>query len=409
MNAVHTNADQMMEQLALEKNLQQIKHKIVVLSGKGGVGKSTVAANLAISLALGGKTVGLLDVDFHGPSIPKIMGLEGQRPEMSGQNLKPIEFSNNLKVMSLGMLVDTDDAVIWRGPMKMGALQQLLRDVEWGELDYLIFDCPPGTGDEPLSIVQLIPNATGAVVVTTPQAVSTSDVRRSIKFCEKVNLPVLGVVENMSGYVDPSTGKTLNLFGFGGGEAMAEEMHVPFLGRIPIEPQIVKACDEGKPFVYFYGKTEAAQKFQGVTETMLKEVETRQALKEKAKKARSEKPAHIRRYAVPVEHGMLSEHFGHAEQFAIVDYDLEQNKVVKMSSKTPPSEGNGAYSQFLDELATDIVIARGIGGGTRDNLSGRGIELVTGADPGKPSELVKAHAVGDLEAGDSTCDCSCNH
>ena len=225
----------------------------------------------------------------------------------------------------------------------------------------------------------------------------------------KVNLPVLGVVENMSGYVDPETGKTLNLFGFGGGEAMAKEMHVPFLGRIPIEPQLVEACDYGKPFIYFYGKTDTAAIFHKLTDAVLKEIEAREQLKETAKQARSPKPAHIRRYAIPVEHGLLSEHFGHAEQFAIVDYDTEQGKVVKFTSKTPPSEGNGAYSQFLDELATDVVIACGIGEGTRDNLSGRGIELVMGAEIAKASDLVKAHAAGELQAGESTCQCHCNH
>ncbi len=409
MHNHHVNTDQMMEQMALEQNVKRFKHTILVLSGKGGVGKSTVSANLAMSLASSGHTVGLLDVDFHGPSIPKMMGLEHSRPEMVGDKLIPLTVGENLKVMSLGFLVDTEDAVIWRGPMKMGALQQLLRDVEWGELDYMIFDCPPGTGDEPLSIVQLIPNATGAVVVTTPQDVSTSDVVRSLKFCEKVNLPVLGVVENMSGYTDPETGKTLNLFGFGGGEKMAKAHGVPFLGRIPIEPQIVEACDAGQPFVYHYGQSATARNFENVAERTLDQVTFMDAAKEKARSARAEKPANIRRYAVPVENGVLTDHFGHAESFAILDYDMETGTIVKMTNKRPPSEGNGAYSQFLEEQATDIVIARGIGGGTRDNLSGRGIELIMGAEIAKPSELVKAHVAGTLNGGASTCNCSCNH
>ena len=194
--------DEALESVELEKRLAEIKYKIIVLSGKGGVGKSTTAANLATSLALAGKKVGLLDIDFHGPSIPKLMGLENRKIEVRENLLVPIGYGENLKVMSLGFLLQSaDDAVIWRGPMKMGAIKQLLKDVNWGRLDYLIVDCPPGTGDEPLSIVQLLKNPTGAVVVTQPQDLSVADVQRSISFCEKLNLRVLGVIENMSGFV----------------------------------------------------------------------------------------------------------------------------------------------------------------------------------------------------------------
>lgn len=267
------NLDQALEQIDLENNLNRIQHKIIVLSGKGGVGKSTVSANLALSLALGGKKVGLLDVDFHGPSIPRLMGLEGRQVEMNNEKLVPVNFTENLKVLSLGMLVERQDAVIWRGPMKMGAIKQMLKDVEWGDLDYLIFDSPPGTGDEPLSVVQLVKHPTGALVVTTPQAISTLDVRRSIQFCEKLNLPVLGVIENMSGFVCPSCGATHDIFKTGGGKKMSDEMHVKFLGKIPIEPQIVTASDEGKPFVYHYGKSKTAQAFLAMVDQMVETVE----------------------------------------------------------------------------------------------------------------------------------------
>ena len=267
------NLDQALEQIDLEKSLNRIKYKIIVLSGKGGVGKSTVSANLALSLALGGKRVGLLDIDFHGPSIPRLMGLEGRKVEMHNDKLVPVRFTENLKVMSLGMLVESRDAVIWRGPMKMGAIKQMIKDVEWGDLDYLIFDSPPGTGDEPLSVVQLVKNATGAVVVTTPQAISISDVRRSIQFCEKLNLPVLGVIENMSGFICPSCGTEHDIFKTGGGKSMAEEMNVKFLGKIPIEPQIVEASDSGKPYVYHYGKSETAKAFLSMVDELVKNVQ----------------------------------------------------------------------------------------------------------------------------------------
>ena len=223
---------------------------ILVLSGKGGVGKSTVAANLAISLSLKGYATGLLDTDFHGPSIPKLLGMEGTRlTSHDGKKLNPAEFES-LKVISVDFLLSSrTDPVIWRGPMKMKVIRQLFEDVNWGELDYMIVDCPPGTGDEPLSVVQLIPEPTGAVIVTTPQEMSLSDVRRSIQFCHALKLPVLGVIENMSGFVCPHCGERTELFGSGGGEEMANEMGVPFLGRIPIEIEIVSSGDSGKPFV----------------------------------------------------------------------------------------------------------------------------------------------------------------
>jgi len=224
------------EQQQIRQRMIQIKNKILILSGKGGVGKSTVSVNLAISLALAGKKVGLLDIDIHGPSIPKVLNLEGAKIGSDGQDIIPVEMTNNLKVMSIGFLLQgKDSAVIWRGPRKYHMIKQFLKDVQWGTLDYLIIDSPPGTGDEPLSIVQLLENADGAVIVTTPQEVALSDVRKCINFCGQLNLPVLGVLENMSGFVCPKCGEITDIFKSGGGEKMAEEMNVPFLGKIPID------------------------------------------------------------------------------------------------------------------------------------------------------------------------------
>lgn len=277
MNTSHSqpNADQAMEDLQIAQTLDRIKYKILVFSGKGGVGKSTVSANLAVALALAGKTVGLLDIDFHGPSIPKLMGLAGKRPDMTGEKILPLIFSENLQVMSLGMLLNTgDDAVIWRGPMKNGAIRQLVKDVEWGELDYLIVDSPPGTGDEPLSLVQTMQDLTGAIVVTQPQQLSVDDVRRSISFCEKLNLPVLGIVENMSGFICPHCGETVDIFKSGGGEELANQKNIPFLGKVPIDPSIVEASDDGKPFVYHFGKSPAARAFDSIVEHVVQHVES---------------------------------------------------------------------------------------------------------------------------------------
>lgn len=254
----------------LKARLQSIRHKVLVLSGKGGVGKSTVAANLAMALAMTGRRVGLLDVDIHGPSIPKLLGLEGRRPAADAQGIQPLVLGPNLKVMSIGFLIENArDAVIWRGPVKYNVIQQMLRDVAWGELDYLIIDSPPGTGDEPLTVAQLLGPPAAAIVVTTPQEVAIADVRRSVTFCEKLSLKLLGVVENMSGFVCPHCGQTTDLFKTGGGEALAREMKVPFLGRVPLDPQVVVSGDAGTPFVRHFASGAAARAFEEILRPIL--------------------------------------------------------------------------------------------------------------------------------------------
>jgi len=249
--------------------MKAIKHKIIVLSGKGGVGKSTVAVNLAVSLSMAGERVGLLDIDIHGPSIPTMLNLVNAGVKSDGENLIPVEMGT-LRVMSVGFLLEnSDSAVIWRGPMKMGVIEQLLRDVNWGELDFLIIDSPPGTGDEPLSAVQLVGDMDGAIMVTTPQAVSAADVRKSLDFCRQVNLKVLGIVENMSGFVCPACGTETVIFKGNSGETMADAAGVPFLGKIPMDPSVGDSCDEGTPFVYKYGKTETAGRFEKLIKPLL--------------------------------------------------------------------------------------------------------------------------------------------
>jgi Mrp family chromosome partitioning ATPase len=249
---------------ALEQRLQSIDKTIVVLSGKGGVGKSTVAVNLATSLAMAGHRVGLLDVDIHGPSVPTMLGIATHGIAQGMRGLLPAEIAG-IKVMSLGFLLERPNAaVIWRGPMKMGVIQQFLKDVDWGELDYLVVDCPPGTGDEPLSVCQMLGTPTGAVVVTTPQEVANVDVRKSVDFCQRLKIPVFGIVENMAGFVCPSCGHETQVFGNDGGKRLAESSGVPYLGRVPIDPAVVEACDGGKPFVYHYSNTPAAKVFSGI-------------------------------------------------------------------------------------------------------------------------------------------------
>jgi ATP-binding protein involved in chromosome partitioning len=254
----------------IEETLSKIKQRLLVFSGKGGVGKSTVAANLGFALAKKGKKVGLMDVDIHGPNLAMMLGVEGKRFSASDEKkIIPVPITENLSLASMSFLLASPDLpVIWRGPLKMKLIQQFLADVAWGNLDWLIVDSPPGTGDEPLSVAQLIP-ATGAVIVTTPQEVSLLDSRKAVAFARKLNLEILGIIENMSGMVCPHCGKPINLFKEGGGEKTAKEMGVPFLGRVPIEPDIVESGDTGKSFIAENPDSEAAKAFLAIVEKIV--------------------------------------------------------------------------------------------------------------------------------------------
>ncbi|MGM0682112.1 MAG: P-loop NTPase [Thermodesulfobacteriota bacterium] len=255
----------------LHQCLNRIKHKIVILSGKGGVGKSSVATNLAVGLSLAGQKVGLLDVDVHGPSVPRLLNLGDAKPQAISENaLEPVRWSDNLSVMSLGfMLPNKDDSVIWRGPIKMSLIKQFLEEVNWGYLDYLIVDCPPGTGDEPISVMQLLGKDAKGVIVTTPQVLAIDDVRRSINFCKHTENPVIGIVENMSGFICPHCKKTVDIFNAGGGEALAKETGVPFLGKIPLDPEMVKAGDEGCAYIKGRHDSPTEQAINKIVESVL--------------------------------------------------------------------------------------------------------------------------------------------
>ncbi|ADU97198.1 Mrp/NBP35 family ATP-binding protein [Thermovibrio ammonificans] len=258
-------------------NLSKIKHKIGILSGKGGVGKTTVATNLAAELAKRGYKVGLLDADLHGPNVAKMFGAEGQRlfADPNSQTIKPFIPLGmpNLRIVSMAFLLENpDQPVIWRGPLKHQAIKQFLAEIDWGDLDFLIVDLPPGTGDEALSVAQLIKPMDGFVIVTTPQEVSLLDTRKSISFAKMMNVPVLGIVENMSGLICPHCGKEIDLFKRGGGEKAAKELDVPFLGRIPIEPAVVEAGDKGVPIVISHPESASAKAFAEVVEKLLEEL-----------------------------------------------------------------------------------------------------------------------------------------
>jgi Mrp family chromosome partitioning ATPase len=252
-----------LEQLDVSANLKTVKHKIAIISGKGGVGKSTVSVNLAAALSLrNGIKVGLLDADIDGPNIPKMLGIEDGKIFVADGKITPAAVEKNLKVISMAFLLqDKNIPVIWRGPMKANVIRQFLGDVNWGELDYLIIDLPPGTGDAPLSIAQLIEGMDGMIVVTTPQEVALMDSRKAINFAKALEVPVIGVIENMSGLKCPHCGKEIDLFKTGGGEKAALQLGVPFLGRIPFDPKIVEAADFGITFVHKHSHSEATEAF----------------------------------------------------------------------------------------------------------------------------------------------------
>lgn len=257
---------------AITRSLGKIKNKILVMSGKGGVGKSTVSVNLALALANRGHRVGLMDVDIHGPDVVRMLNLKGtlQPPESPDDLIPPLKYNDNLKVVSLEyMMKDRDEAIIWRGPLKIQAIRQFVSDMDWGELDYLVIDAPPGTGDEPLSVAQTIPNVK-AIVVTTPQKVALADVRKSINFCKAVKVEITGVIENMSGLVCPHCHETIEIFKIGGGEAIAREFDLPFLGSVPMDPQVVLAGDDGIPYLTTNIDSPAAKAFAAVVDSVEK-------------------------------------------------------------------------------------------------------------------------------------------
>ncbi|MDI6847390.1 MAG: Mrp/NBP35 family ATP-binding protein [Candidatus Bathyarchaeia archaeon] len=247
--------------------MSKIRHKIAVISGKGGVGKSTVTVNLAVAFTMHGhaNSVGILDADIHGPSVPKILGLTGQRLQAGPPGVFPVLSSLGIKVVSMDFLLpDENSAVIWRGPLKMTAIRQFLSDIVWGDLDFLFIDLPPGTGDEPLSVAQLLPEMDGVVIVTIPSEVSQIVIRKAVTFARKLGMPVIGIIENMSGFVCPKCGAKIDIFMSGGGQKIAKELNVPFLGSIPIDQKVCEDSDRGVPFIVEHADSQASKAFMEI-------------------------------------------------------------------------------------------------------------------------------------------------
>jgi len=379
----------------LADKLSSIKHRLIVMSGKGGVGKSTVAANLAVALAADGYRVGILDGDVHGPNIPMMLGLEGATPEAGSFGLHPLEASANLKVMSMAFLLPSSDTpVAWRGPMKHTLFQQFLSDVDWGELDYLVVDLPPGTGDEPMSIAQILGSPLWAIIVTTPQDVALLDSRKSVVFAKNLEMNVLGIIENMSGLICPHCAEKIDLFKTGGGERASRDLAVPFLGTIPIDPKVVLAGDAGIPIANFDSGSKISEIFQelaamtdravnkgkgpvqfGAAEN-LSQNETKRRLNQMLSKI----------VAVPSMHpggldAMRSGHFGHCDAFTLIRVENGEIRDVSVVQNPPHQQGGcQAPVELLYHNRADALIVGGIGMRPLMGFQQVGIEVYFGPE-----------------------------
>ena len=377
-----------MQDIAIKENSAKIKHKIVVMSGKGGVGKSTVAANLAYGLALEGKKVGILDADIHGPNIPLMFGVEGQK---LGSLSEPMKVHDNLSLVSLSFYVgDSDSPIIWRGPAKLGAIRQFMADVNWGELDYLVVDLPPGTGDEPLAVAQNMGKIDGSIIVTTPQDVALLDSRKSVKFSKLVNMPVYGLVENMSGFICPHCGDRIDIFKNGGGVKAAKELNIDLLAKIPLDAAIVEAGDSGKPFIYFSKGNKAGEEFRNIVQSVI--------IKSEGGDIKMAKKMKI---AVPTnDRTNVEEHFGHCKEFAI--YEVEGDKVINVEFIVPPPHAPGVIPNFLNEHGINAIITGGMGQMAVNMFKEKNVDVILGA-VGSVDTNLKEYLSGMLESTGSVC------
>ena len=368
------------EEMAMARALKQIRHKLVVMSGKGGVGKSSVAVGLALALARRGKKVGLMDVDLHGPNVLRMLGLKEPLDLTHAQFALPPDLFDNLRVISIEVLMrNRDMAVIWRGPLKHQLIRQFISEVQWGALDYLVVDSPPGTGDEPMSVAQTIPDAQ-AVIVTTPQEISLADVRKSLNFCEKINMKVVGVVENMSGYACPHCGKDLPLFKRGGGLKTAEAAKVPFLGALPFDPGVVEAADQGQLIDVKEDDSPFFQALKPIVDYILETLPLTPLV--------TREPG-VLKFALPVEDGKLSDKFGHASHFAM--FTVKDGAVGPKELVPSPPHEPGGLPEWLDDLGVTHVIAGTLGEKAQGLLAKKSIEVIAGAPLEAPEALMEKY------------------
>lgn len=399
--------DQQKQDIEIKERLGRIKNKILVMSGKGGVGKSSIAAYLSVALAKKGYRIGLMDVDLHGPSIPHILGLKGNiGPGSMDGKARPVKYIQNMDVVSIESLLgeNKDTATIWRGPLKIGVIRQFIADVEWSDLDYMIIDSPPGTGDEPLTVAQTIPDAK-AVIVTTPQEISLADVRKSINFCRQVKMEILGLVENMSGLKCPHCGKMIDIFKTRGGMLTAKKEGLRLLGSLPFEPEVVSMGDKGNMGLLDDSKFIITQKFNKIVDEIIKVTTIETKTIPEPKKIVPIKKKHIKDTkicVVPVSEGKLSSHFGHCKQFAFIE--IQHGKIAKTEMLTPPAHEPGVLPRWLNEQGADIVIAAGMGEKARQLLEENGMEVIIGAPMDSPESLTNKYLSGTLVTGVNVCD-----
>jgi Mrp family chromosome partitioning ATPase/predicted Fe-Mo cluster-binding NifX family protein len=392
----------------ISERLEHIRNKILVMSGKGGVGKSSVAAYLAVALAKRGYKVGLMDVDLHGPSIPRLLGLGGQiQAGIQDGKARPVKYLPNMEVISMETLLgeNKDVATIWRGPLKIGVIRQFISDIEWMDLDYLVIDSPPGTGDEPLTVAQTIPDAK-ALVVTTPQEISLADVRKSINFCRQVNMEILGLVENMSGLKCPHCGEIIDLFRAQGGMETAIQQHLALLGSLPLEPQVVQQGDIGGVAFLENEDLDFTQAFHKMVDRVVSLTEAgKHASPESAVSQVPERevsPEGKKTLAIPVSAGKLSSHFGHSENFVLIE--TENGEIRRTESRTPPPHEPGVLPRWLHDQGANVIIAGGMGERARQMCNENGIEVVTGAPVDSPEILAYQYLTRTLVTGENVCD-----
>jgi len=388
----------------IRERLKHITNKILVMSGKGGVGKSSVAAYLAVSLARRGHRVGLMDVDLHGPNIPRMLGLKGNiKPSPYSNNAIPVSFMPNLHVISIETLMgeNRDAATIWRGPLKIGVIRQFISDIEWSDLDYLIIDSPPGTGDEPLTVAQTIPDAK-ALIVTTPQEISLADVRKSISFCRTVNMEILGLVENMSGLKCPHCGKSIDLFKSHGGKQIAKNENLRLLASLPIEAEVVKNGDAGNLSSMYDSQLPYTREFSNMVEQIEKFSVTDAPAQMKETKEKKETVMDRIIFAVPVADGKLCAHFGHCDKFALIETENGEIKVKTLH--TPPPHEPGVLPGWLREMGANVILAGGMGARAQDLFTQNGVQVITGAPTENPESLVQQYLSDTLATGDNICD-----
>jgi Mrp family chromosome partitioning ATPase/predicted Fe-Mo cluster-binding NifX family protein len=399
--------DKQQQDMEIKERLAHIKNKILVMSGKGGVGKSSIAAYLSVALAKRGYRVGLMDVDLHGPSIPHILGLKGNiGPGSVDGKARPVRYIQNMDVISIEPLLgeNKDAATIWRGPLKIGVIRQFIADIEWPDLDYMIIDSPPGTGDEPLTVAQTIPDAR-AVIVTTPQEISLADVRKSINFCRQIRMEILGLVENMSGLECPHCKKMIEIFKTRGGMLTAKKEGLRLLGSLPFEPEVVSMGDMGSVGLLDDSKFLITLEFNKIVDEIIKftTIETKAIPEPKNKiqtKIKHSEDSKV--LVVPVSDGKLSSHFGHCKQFAFVE--IQNGKIAKTEMLIPPPHEPGVLPQWLNEQGAGIIIAAGMGEKAQQLLEEKGIEVITGAPMDSPESLTNQYLSGTLVTGANVCD-----